>query len=66
MTSRTALVVGATGIVGLNLATHLADQQDWRVYGFPRLLIPRATAAAAPRSHRGRRTSPSMHRSLHR
>ena len=24
MTSRTALVVGATGIVGLNLATHLA------------------------------------------
>ena len=36
MTSRTALVVGATGIVGLNLATHLADQQDWRVYGLAR------------------------------
>ena len=36
MTRRTALVVGATGIVGLNLATHLADQQDWRVYGLAR------------------------------
>jgi nucleoside-diphosphate-sugar epimerase len=36
MISRTALVVGATGIVGLNLATHLADQQDWRVYGLAR------------------------------
>jgi nucleoside-diphosphate-sugar epimerase len=36
MTSRTALVVGATGIVGLNLATHLADQRDWRVYGLAR------------------------------
>jgi nucleoside-diphosphate-sugar epimerase len=36
MTSRTALVVGATGIVGLNLATHLASQRDWRVYGLAR------------------------------
>src|SRR5437763_8576271 len=36
MTSRTALVVGATGIVGLNLATHLSHQQDWRVYGLAR------------------------------
>jgi nucleoside-diphosphate-sugar epimerase len=36
MTSRTALVVGATGIVGLNLARHLADQRDWRVYGLAR------------------------------
>jgi nucleoside-diphosphate-sugar epimerase len=36
MTSRTALVVGATGIVGLNLATHLAGQQGWRVYGLAR------------------------------
>jgi nucleoside-diphosphate-sugar epimerase len=36
MTSRTALVVGATGIVGLNLATHLAGQRDWRVYGLAR------------------------------
>jgi nucleoside-diphosphate-sugar epimerase len=36
MTSRTALVVGATGIVGLNLATLLADQSDWQVYGLAR------------------------------
>jgi nucleoside-diphosphate-sugar epimerase len=36
MRNRTALVVGATGIVGLNLAEHLADQQDWRVYGLAR------------------------------
>ncbi|MDQ1452104.1 MAG: hypothetical protein QOK38_1970 [Acidobacteriaceae bacterium] len=36
MTSRTALVVGATGIVGLNLATLLADQPDWQVYGLAR------------------------------
>jgi nucleoside-diphosphate-sugar epimerase len=36
MRTQTALVVGATGIVGLNLATHLADQRDWRVYGLAR------------------------------
>jgi nucleoside-diphosphate-sugar epimerase len=36
MASRTALVVGATGIVGLNLAAHLADQGDWTVYGLAR------------------------------
>jgi nucleoside-diphosphate-sugar epimerase len=36
MASRTALVVGATGIVGLNLAQHLAAQPDWRVYGLAR------------------------------
>jgi nucleoside-diphosphate-sugar epimerase len=36
MTTRTALVVGATGIVGLNLATLLADQPDWQVYGLAR------------------------------
>ena len=36
MANRTALVVGATGIVGLNLAQHLADQPDWRVYGLAR------------------------------
>jgi nucleoside-diphosphate-sugar epimerase len=36
MTSRTALVAGATGIVGLNLATHLASQPDWSVYGLAR------------------------------
>ncbi|HMI52158.1 MAG TPA: SDR family oxidoreductase [Candidatus Saccharimonadales bacterium] len=31
-----ALVVGATGIVGLNLASHLAGQQDWTVFGLAR------------------------------
>jgi nucleoside-diphosphate-sugar epimerase len=36
MTNRTALVAGATGIVGLNLATLLADQRDWKVYGLAR------------------------------
>ena len=30
MASRTALVVGATGIVGLNLATHLARNPSAR------------------------------------
>ncbi len=30
------LIVGATGIVGLNLANHLARQQDWNVYGLSR------------------------------
>src|SRR5882724_6702320 len=36
MMSRTALVAGATGIVGLNLATLLANQRDWKVYGLAR------------------------------
>jgi nucleoside-diphosphate-sugar epimerase len=36
MTSRTALVAGATGIVGLNLSTQLATQRDWTVYGLAR------------------------------
>ena len=36
MATRTALVVGATGIVGLNLAQHLADQPDWQVFGLAR------------------------------
>ena len=35
MPQRTALVVGATGIVGLNLATHLT-QTEWLVYGLAR------------------------------
>ncbi|SEB40336.1 SDR family oxidoreductase [Terriglobus roseus] len=35
MSQKTALVVGSTGIVGLNLATHLAEQ-DWAVYGLAR------------------------------
>jgi nucleoside-diphosphate-sugar epimerase len=29
-------VVGSTGIVGRNLATHLAGQPDWTVYGLAR------------------------------
>ena len=36
MVEKRALVVGATGIVGLNLATHLAGQADWSVYGLAR------------------------------
>jgi nucleoside-diphosphate-sugar epimerase len=36
MAGRTALVVGATGIVGLNLAQHLAVQPDWKVFGLAR------------------------------
>jgi nucleoside-diphosphate-sugar epimerase len=36
LAQKTALVVGSTGIVGLNLATHLASQADWKVYGLAR------------------------------
>ncbi|MGI4853980.1 MAG: SDR family oxidoreductase [Janthinobacterium lividum] len=37
MAKHVALVVGASGIVGRNLATHLAAQQDeWTVYGLAR------------------------------
>ena len=36
MASRTALVVGATGIVGLNLAQHLAAEPGWKVFGLAR------------------------------
>jgi nucleoside-diphosphate-sugar epimerase len=36
MPQRTALVAGATGIVGLNLAAHLATQDEWSVYGLAR------------------------------
>jgi nucleoside-diphosphate-sugar epimerase len=34
--TRIALVAGATGIVGLNLATLLPNQRDWKVYGLAR------------------------------
>jgi nucleoside-diphosphate-sugar epimerase len=44
LAQKTALVVGSTGIVGLNLATHLA-QQDWAVYGLAR------RAASSPGIH---------------
>lgn len=40
MANKTALVAGATGIVGLNLAAHLANQNDWTVYGLARKPLP--------------------------
>jgi len=36
MANNIALVVGSTGIVGLNLATHLSSQTEWTVYGLAR------------------------------
>ena len=36
MAKKTALVVGATGIVGLNLAALLSKKDDWIVYGLSR------------------------------
>ena len=36
MAQQTALIVGATGIVGLNLAQHLQQLGDWQVYGLAR------------------------------
>jgi nucleoside-diphosphate-sugar epimerase len=36
MSKYEALIVGATGIVGLNLASHLNEQLDWTVYGLAR------------------------------
>ncbi|HEV2274126.1 MAG TPA: SDR family oxidoreductase [Acidobacteriaceae bacterium] len=36
MAKRTALIAGASGIVGLNLATHLAQRAGWSVYGLSR------------------------------
>jgi nucleoside-diphosphate-sugar epimerase len=33
---RKALIVGSTGIVGLNLADHLVEQPGWTVYGLAR------------------------------
>ena len=36
MTEKRALIAGATGIVGLNLASHLAGQAGWSVYGLAR------------------------------
>ncbi|WP_298908297.1 NAD-dependent epimerase/dehydratase family protein [uncultured Nostoc sp.] len=37
-TRQIALVVGSTGIVGKNLANHLARTSDWTVYGLARSL----------------------------
>jgi nucleoside-diphosphate-sugar epimerase len=36
MATKRALIAGATGIVGLNLASHLASQGNWTVYGLAR------------------------------
>ena len=36
MANNTALIVGATGIVGLNLAQHLQQQGNWTIYGLAR------------------------------
>jgi nucleoside-diphosphate-sugar epimerase len=36
MAKKIALIAGSTGIVGLNLANHLALQEDWAVYGLAR------------------------------
>jgi nucleoside-diphosphate-sugar epimerase len=36
MSKYKALIVGATGIVGLNLANHLSEQADWTVSGLAR------------------------------
>jgi nucleoside-diphosphate-sugar epimerase len=36
MSNYKALIVGATGIVGLNLANHLIEQEEWTVYGLAR------------------------------
>lgn len=36
MTKKSALVVGATGIVGLNLIKHLLSDGDWSVHGLAR------------------------------
>ena len=36
MASRIALVVGATGVVGLNLTEHLAAESGWKVFGLAR------------------------------
>jgi nucleoside-diphosphate-sugar epimerase len=49
MTKNIGLIIGATGIVGLNLATHLALEEDWTVYGLARrpLMSPGVQPVAA-------------------
>ena len=46
MSKYKALIVGATGIVGLNLANHLIEQADWTVYGLAR--TPSLPASVEP------------------
>jgi nucleoside-diphosphate-sugar epimerase len=40
MEKKTALIVGASGIVGRNLATLLAKKSDWSIYGLSRKPVP--------------------------
>src|SRR4051794_11003238 len=40
MANKVALIAGSTGISGLNLATLLAQQEDWTVYGMARKPLP--------------------------
>jgi nucleoside-diphosphate-sugar epimerase len=46
MANQRALIAGATGIVGLNLASHLARQGDWTVFGLAR--NPRSSPGIEP------------------
>ncbi len=46
MKNKVALIAGSTGISGLNLATLLAEQKDWTVYGLAR--NPRAIEGVQP------------------
>ncbi len=43
MYQRRALVVGATGIVGLNVAEHLRDRGGWEIHGLSRRPPPGAS-----------------------
>jgi nucleoside-diphosphate-sugar epimerase len=49
MAKKVALVVGASGITGMNLAVHLAEQKDWKVFGLARnpVTIENVTSVAA-------------------
>jgi nucleoside-diphosphate-sugar epimerase len=40
MPTQTALIAGTTGIVGLNLANHLASKNEWTIYGLARHPTP--------------------------
>jgi nucleoside-diphosphate-sugar epimerase len=48
MTQKRALVVGSTGIVGRNLAAHLAAQVEWTVFGLARNAVELPGVQAVP------------------
>jgi nucleoside-diphosphate-sugar epimerase len=48
MTQKRALVVGSTGVVGRNLASHLAAQADWAVFGLARKAVEMPGVQAVP------------------